>query len=120
MRKPEERRKFTRYTLGLPITYIVEGEDTLYRSNTQNISSLGVRFQSPKSLKEGASLEVKLVLPKAPNPVHAQGKLVWVKKSSLEDNAPYDVGMEFMKIEEDNKNTFLRFMCDLAYKYGHK
>jgi c-di-GMP-binding flagellar brake protein YcgR len=120
MKKPEERRKFTRYTLELPIAYNIEGEDTLYKSITQNISSLGIRFVSQKQLREGSTVDLKLVLPKAPNPVHAQGKLVWVKKATLEDNSPYDVGMEFMKIEEDNKNTFLRFMCDLAYKYGHK
>jgi c-di-GMP-binding flagellar brake protein YcgR len=120
MRKPEERRKFTRYALPLQIAYVLDGENTVRRSTTKNISSLGIRFESEKSLKEGSTLELKLELPKAPNPVHAQGKLVWVKKSSLEDDAPYDIGMEFLKIEEDNKNTFLKFLCDLAYKYGHR
>lgn len=120
MRKPEERRKFTRYTVPLGLFYIIEGENVIYKSTTKNISSLGIRFETPKKLKEGIGLEVKLELPKAANPVHAQGKLVWVKKLTLEDTSPYDVGMEFIKIEEDNKNTFLKFMCDLAYKYGHK
>lgn len=120
MKKPEERRKFTRYTMSLPITYVLDGENTIHKSTTINVSSLGLRFECQKQLKEGTSLELKLELPKASNPVHGKGKLAWVRKSTLEDNSPFDVGMEFVKIEEDNKNTFLRFMCDLAYKYGHK
>jgi len=120
MKKPEERRKFTRYTMPLGLSYVLDGENTVHKSTTKNVSSLGIRFESRRPLKEGTSLELKLEIPQAPNPVHAQGKLVWVKKATLEDNAPFDVGMEFIKIEEDNKNTFLKFMCDLAYKYGHK
>ncbi len=120
MRKPEERRKFTRYALPLSLAYILDGENVVHKSTTKNISSLGIRFESGKKLNEGSTLELKIELPKALNPVHAQGKLVWVKKTSLEDGSPYDIGMEFLKIEEDNKNTFLKFLCDLAYKYGHK
>lgn len=120
MKKPEERRKFTRYTMPLQMSYVMEEEDTICKGVTKNISSLGIRFECEKELKEGATLELKLEIPKAPNPVHAQGKLVWVRKLTLEDTSLYDIGMEFLKIEEDNKNTFLKFLCDLAYKYGHK
>lgn len=120
MRKPEERRKFARYAVPIKFAYVLEEENIINNGTTKNISSLGIRFESEKRLKEGANLDLKLDIPKAPNPVHAQGKLVWVKKTTLEDDSPYDVGMEFLKIEEDNKNTFLKFMCDLAYKYGHK
>ncbi|NQT07099.1 MAG: PilZ domain-containing protein [Candidatus Omnitrophica bacterium] len=120
MRKPEERRKFTRYAIPLKMAYIVDGENLVYKSTTKNISSLGISFESIKKLPEGADLELKLEIPKAPNPVHAIGKLVWVRKQTLEDSAPFDIGLEFQRIEEDNKNTFLKFMCDLAYKYGHK
>lgn len=120
MRKPEERRKFTRYIIPLKISYVLENDSIVNNGITKNISSLGIRFESEKELKEGKNLELKLEIPKAANPVHAEGKLVWVRKQTLEDNSLYDIGMEFLKIEEDNKNTFLKFMCDLAYKYGHK
>lgn len=120
MRKPEERRKFTRYELPLKISYILDGEDIVRRSTTKNISSLGIRFESAKKFKEGTGLELRLEIPKASNPVHAQCKLVWARKVTLEDNSPYDIGIEFVKVEEDNKNTFLKFLCDLAYKYGHR
>lgn len=120
MRKPEERRKFTRYELPLKLSYILDGENIVHAGNTKNISSLGIRFESEKKLKEGTAVDLKFEVPKASNPVHAQGKLVWIKKLTLEDNSPFEVGLEFLKIEEDNKNTFLKFMCDLAYKYGHR
>jgi len=120
MKRPDERRKFTRYAVPLKISYVLDGENVINATTTKNISSLGIRFECEKNLKEGTGLELKLEIPKAPNPVHAEGKLIWVKKRTLEDNSPFDVGMEFVKIEEDNKNTFLKFLCDLAYKYGHK
>ena len=60
-------------------------------------------------------LEIKLDIPEVPNPVHAKGKIMWKKKLSLEDNAPFDIGAELLDIEEDNKNTFLKFLCDLIY-----
>ena len=41
--------------------------------------------------------------------------MVWIKQLSLEDDAPYDIGIELTEIEEDNKNTFLKFLCDLIY-----
>jgi len=47
--------------------------------------------------------------------VHAKGKVIWIKQLSLEDDAARDVGIELIEIEEDNKNTFLKFLCDLIY-----
>jgi hypothetical protein len=44
-----------------------------------------------------------MVIPEAPNPVHAKAKVIWKKKISLEDAAPFDCGLEFTEIEEDNK-----------------
>ena len=75
-----------------------------------------MRFESKvKELEESVNIEVKLEIPGAHNPVHANGKIIWKKQISLEDNAPYEVGVEFIEIEEDNKNTFLKFLCDLIY-----
>jgi hypothetical protein len=66
-------------------------------------------------LNESSVAELKLDLPGTQNPVHAKGIVVWKKKISLEDRSPYDVGIEFSEIEEDNKNTFLKFFCDHIY-----
>jgi len=111
-----ERRSFIRLSEPIKISYTFLGNDKLYTVISKDISAHGLRFQTAEnSITEGNILEMKLDIPNVPNPVHAKGKVMWKKKLSLEDKAPFDVGSEFTEIEEDNKNTFLKFLCDLIY-----
>ena len=111
-----ERRSFIRLREPIRITYTIANNDKVYNVTAKDISADGLRFQtSDKRIKEGNLLEMKLDIPDVANPVHAKGKVMWKKKLSLEDNAPFDVGTELAEIEEDNKNTFLKFLCDLIY-----
>ena len=111
-----ERRSFIRLREPINITYTVSGIDKVYNVTAKDISADGLRFQAPeKNLKEGDLLEMRMDIQKIPNPVHAKGKIMWKKKLSLEDSAPFDIGTELIDIEEDNKNTFLKFLCDLIY-----
>jgi len=115
MAKAEERRRYIRLSTPITIQYTIPGEDKILRTVSKDISAVGVRFETTDKLKPKTDLELTLSLPKAPNPVHAQGKIIWVKRVDLEDNSPYDIGVEFVKIEEDNKNTFLKYLCDIIY-----
>jgi len=111
-----ERRRYVRLETPIDISYTVPETGHVLSTNTKNISADGVRFETlNKSIKESDLLELKMVIPGAPNPVHAKARVIWKKKISLEDAAPYDCGLEFAEIEEDNKNTFLKFLCDLIY-----
>ena len=111
-----ERRSFIRLSEPINITYTVSGNDKTHNVTSKDISADGLRFQThEKKLKEGDVLEMRLDIPEVANPVHATGKIMWEKKLSLEDNAPFDVGTELIDIEEDNKNTFLKFLCDMIY-----
>lgn len=118
-----ERRRYVRLDAPIDVAYTVPETGSVLNSNTKNISADGLRFETlNKSIKESDILELKMVIKNAPNPVHAKAKVVWKQKVSLEDAAPYDLGLEFTEIEEDNKNTFLKFLCDLIYgiKDGQK
>ena len=111
-----ERRRYIRLKTPIPLTYTIQGANNVYNTITKDISADGLRFESKsKDLKEGASLELKLEIYGTNNPVHAKGRIIWKKQMSLEDSSPYDVGIEFTEIEEDNKNTFLKFLCDIIY-----
>jgi hypothetical protein len=111
-----ERRKYVRLLTPLGIAYTVPGSGNIRQAMTKNISADGLRFETTDAdLKETVMIEIKLDIPTAPNPIHAKGKIVWRKRVSLEDGSPFDCGVEFTEIEEDNKNTFLKFLCDLIY-----
>ncbi len=120
MKKVEERRKFIRLGVPVGLKYIVAGESQRQEGTTHDISCEGLRFTTDIEIKEGDGLEINLDVPNANNPVHIKGKVVWTKRVSTEDSSPKEVGVEFAEIEEDNKNTFLKFLCDLIYSQTKK
>jgi c-di-GMP-binding flagellar brake protein YcgR len=112
-----ERRRYVRLQTPITVAYTVPETSNVLTTSTKNISADGMRFETNnKAIQESDILELKMVIPGAPNPVHANAKVIWKKKMSLEDAAPFDCGIEFTQIEEDNKNTFLKFLCDLIYE----
>jgi hypothetical protein len=111
-----ERRRYIRLKTPVSVTYTSSNTGISHSSVTKDISADGLRLEAkPGEIEKGSLLELKMELYGANNPVHAKGKVIWVKQLSLEDGAPCDVGIEFTEIEEDNKNTFLKFLCDLIY-----
>lgn len=111
-----ERRRYIRLDTPINFSYTVSGSDTIRKAVTKNISADGLRFEArEKGLKESDVIEIRLEIPGAVNPVHAKGRIMWKKKLSLEDGAPYNFGVELIEVEEDNKNTFLKFFCDFIY-----
>ena len=113
---PGERRRYVRLETPITISYVLPEGESILHTSTKNISADGMRFQTfDKALVEGDLVSLNLHIPEAVNPVHAKAAVIWRKRISLEDGAPYDVGLEFTEIEEDNKNTFLRFLCDIMY-----
>lgn len=112
-----ERRKYVRLHTPIPISYTAPDTGIIRKASAKNISADGMRFESSDSaIREADVIELKLDIPNMSNPVHARGRIVWKKKMSLEDAAPFDYGLEFTEIEEDNKNTFLKFLCDYIYE----
>lgn len=111
-----ERRSFIRLREPIKVTYTLADSDKVYSVTAKDISADGLRFEtSVKDIKESDAIDLRLDIQNITNPVHARAKVMWKKKLSLEDGAPFDVGMEFIEIEEDNKNTFLKFLCDFIY-----
>jgi len=107
-----ERRKFIRMEAPVGLR-VITPDNKIFNPTVKNFSTLGIRFETDESLSENQQLDITLLLPNVRNPVHISGRVVWQKQS--EARAGYDVGCEFTRIEEDNKNSFLKFFCDLIY-----
>jgi c-di-GMP-binding flagellar brake protein YcgR len=112
-----EKRKFIRFDIALKVAYIIRREPKIERSGTtRDISAQGMQLlTNDKIIKPGDKLDLKIFLPEALNPAHVRGIAVWSKDPEDAKSHSYSAGIDFEKIEEDNKNTFLRFLCSLMY-----
>ncbi len=111
----QNRRKYLRIATPLNVRAISKTQ-SIYETQTKDISPLGLRFEVKKNgIAVGEEIELKIEIPGVLNAIHSKARVIWKKKTSTKDDAPYDIGCEFAKIEEDNKNSFLKYFCDLLY-----
>ena len=109
-----EKRRFIRFNIVLKVAYIVQKDPKIEKfSTTINISAQGLQLLTSDKLEPGDSVDLKIFLPEALNPAHVRGVVVWSKELGAAESHPYSAGIDFEKIEEDNKNTFLKFLCSL-------
>ncbi len=113
-----ERRRFVRTEV--PLKVIIKAETGDEPAKTTNISPIGLRLEAPHKIADSKTLDLLLYLPENDVPIQLNGKIVWQSKVSLEDKAPYDVGVEILVIEEKKKNIFLKYLCDLLYQSVYK
>jgi len=116
--KSFERRRFVR--IDVPLKLMVKIGKRREKGITKNISPVGLRFETSKKLEADEKAELVLYLPSMVNPITFRARVVWQKKKSLEDKAPYDVGVEIVSIEDNDKNIFLKYLCDLFYNSTYK
>jgi len=109
-----EKRSFIRFSIALKVAYIIRREPKIERSGTtRDISAKGMQLLTSDKIDTGDKLDLKIFLPEALNPVHIMGVAVWSKDpEAAAKSRSYSSGIDFEKIEEDNKNTFLKFLCD--------
>lgn len=112
----KEKRRYIRTDTSIPMTlHLKEGKQAKeLQSITRNISATGMMIEIGKQLPVGAEVKIDLNTPDSPNPVHCIGKVIWSSPAS--EGGKYNSGIAFTNIEEDNKNTFLKFLCDTIYK----
>jgi len=112
-----EKRRFIRFEIALKINYAIQTEPKIEKTGkTKDVSSGGMQLLTEERLEPGSRLGLKVFIPEALNPAHLNGTVLWSKEIPSTKKASYSAGIEFGKIEEDNKNTFLRFLCDLMYR----
>ena len=117
-----EKRRFIRFDIALKVAYIVQRNPKAEKlGTTKDISAAGMQLLTGDKLELGDKVDLKIFVPDALNPAHLKGIVVWTKDLEPAGRHSYGIGIDFGKIEEDNKNTFLKFLCDLMYeKIGKK
>jgi c-di-GMP-binding flagellar brake protein YcgR len=117
-----EKRRFIRFNIALKVNYIVQKEPRTEKlGTTKDVSAQGIQLLTTDKLGPGDRVDLKIFVPEALNPAHMKGTVVWSKEPESDRSHYYSAGINFDRIEEDNKNTFLKFLCDLMYeKTGKK
>ena len=116
-----EKRKYIRFDIALKVAYVVQRDPKIEKfSITSDVSAQGMQLLTSDKLELGDKIDLKIFVPDALNPAHIKGVIVWSREFGAAGNHPYIAGIDFEKIEEDNKNTFLRFLCSLMYTGNKK
>jgi len=112
-----ENRRFIRFDIALKVTYCVQKEPKFEKTGiTSDMSAGGIRLLTEEKLETGSRVGLKIIIPEALNPAHLSGIVLWSEEAGGVKKVSYTAGIEFGSIEEDNKNTFLKFLCDLMYE----
>lgn len=111
----QEKRNYIRTAASVPLTVYIKKTDSAkgVKGHTRNISATGMMVECSTELPVGLDARIDFYPPGASNPVHCNGKVVWA--GPREKDGRYNYGIGLTKIEEDNKNTFLKFLCDAIY-----
>lgn len=112
-----EKRRFIRFEISLKVNYIVQKEPKTEKTGiTKDVSAGGIQLLTEEQLSTGSRVDLKIFIPEALNPAHLNGIVMWSREVSAGKRLSYGAGIEFGEVEEDNKNTFLKFLCYLMYK----
>jgi c-di-GMP-binding flagellar brake protein YcgR len=112
-----EQRNYIRTDISVPVmVYTQRKSDTgTISAKAWNISASGMMIKADAKLNIGIEADIDIAPAGIPNPIHCKGKVIWVSGARGTEGG-YNYGIEFIYIEEDNKNTFLKFLCDTIYK----
>ena len=114
----KEQRDYIRIDILVPAILSIKTKSVVKRvkAHVENVSASGILVTLDKKLAFSTNTGIEMYTPDASNPIHCDGKVVWVVPAKKQDK--YQCGIAFTNIEEDNKNTFLKFLCDTIYKTG--
>lgn len=110
-----EKRTYIRTEASVPVKLQIEDSESvqLIKGVTCNVSATGMMIELDQKIALDTKLDIDILPSGASNAIHCAGKVVWVAQSQKVGN--HLCGVEFAEIEEDNKNTFLKFLCDAIY-----
>ena len=112
----KERRRYIRLGAPVPVAVRIKQGNTVeeIQTQTKNISATGLMLEIAKNISPDTTVELSLAPAETPNPIHINAKVI--RSAKIENKDLFSTGIEFSKIEEDNKNTLLKFLCDRIYR----
>ncbi|MBL7130434.1 MAG: PilZ domain-containing protein [Candidatus Omnitrophica bacterium] len=113
----QDRRKFVRLNAAVEVDYIVLDSESQQREHTatKNISAGGICLIAHEQLRAGDILSLTFSLPNNESPIIVKGKVVWIKSFKVaSEKESYDVGIEFIDINEVNRERIDKYVFSLS------
>ena len=111
----EDRRKYVRLNALVDVAYNKhqhKPEEEAMLQLSRNISKGGICLILYEEFKRDDFLDLKIYLPDIKTPVEAVAQIVWVSEFIIGDaiGKRYDVGMEFIKISDSDKDRIDKYV----------
>lgn len=107
----KERRRYPRH-YAVVADYKLADSDSVKVGQVKNISAVGICLILYDNVKIGTGLELEIYLPSTASSILAKGRVVWVKeyKITSELKPRFDAGIEFLEIQEADKQKISRYV----------
>ena len=114
-----ERRKFPRLQISVDTEYTISLDNVSAQKQTiktKNISIGGICIIVYEDVKTGSILDLKFKLSNNNSVIEAKGIVVWTNsfKISTEDKTNYELGIEFTKISDIDRDIISKYI--LSFK----
>jgi len=102
----EERRKWKRLEINLPVKYEVLLTKEAGESITKDIGAGGVCVFSSKPLKEGTRLRAEIKLPNQEKPIRFTGEVLWSEPRDVNGGSGESrIGVKFVDISDEDREA---------------
>jgi len=103
-----ERRKFMRFNVLLDVLHTaLDNTVSKVESHSKDISKDGVRLSGDRPVPKGSTIELEMKIPGDNVPIIAAGEIAWTSNS---EEAKYDYGVRFTKIENYDRARLLGYV----------
>jgi uncharacterized protein (TIGR02266 family) len=113
---PSTQGPAKRSTRRVPCNLSVSFRDgeTIYRSETLNISNGGILIATNHPLEIGTHIDLTLELPSTPKPITAVGKVAWIGRAPSADGASVGVGIKFSSIAPSDLKLIVDYVNSVS------
>ena len=101
----KERRRYRRFNVNLEVEYrLLESLQPYQTTSTEDTCEEGIKINLPEYIEPDTRLELIIRIPQEPEPIMVIGRVVWVKKNSLDNS--FTTGIHLVHIKEEDKQRF--------------
>lgn len=102
-------REFPRFELDVYVDYT--GAEVVLYNRVQNISLGGACIQTDAVEDVGTVIDLVLNFPELDASISVKGEVVWANRE-----APMDMGIRFVELDQERKETLRRYLASLSQK----